>query len=401
MFDHDDAPEPLPDYVRKAPRFCEDPVKVARELRPVIEAGAIEGMRTAKLADEVVRALAGSGLFGLRIPKEFGGIEASPRTYIDVMSELSYADGSTGWALMACGFHGGVGMGPSATERFHKGDEGVMVAAQVSKLGKAVALPGGGGYRVSGLFQFGSGSQFSSFFAGAFQIYEDGQPQFLENGRAKTVMCMAPREKIRLRGNWDVMGLQATGSYDYEFPEQDIHEDFISGLPGRKSPAAPINAIGVSIGHVAWALGVGDRILDEIKRLALSKRRFQRSTLVDQPVFQMEYGRHRSAMNAARALVYQVYDEWLEAVQEKRATMETRARARLTACWATEVALKAAQFAMFSAGSDGVRNRGDDNVIQRAFRDLQTGATHRHIDGNMLIDCTMVELGIGHDDLDI
>jgi alkylation response protein AidB-like acyl-CoA dehydrogenase len=79
MFDHDDAPEPLPDYVRKAPRFCEDPVKAARDLRPIIEAGAIEGMRTARLTDEVVRALAGSGLFGLRIPKEFGGIEASPR----------------------------------------------------------------------------------------------------------------------------------------------------------------------------------------------------------------------------------------------------------------------------------------------------------------------------------
>jgi alkylation response protein AidB-like acyl-CoA dehydrogenase len=399
MYD-DAAPPTLPEWIRKAERYCDDPRAVARELRPVIEAGAEEGARTARLAEDVVRALAGSGLFGLRIPRALGGIEADPRTYIDVISELSYADGSTGWALMASGFTGGVGLGESAIQRIHYGDEGFMGAGQISTLGKAVPTPGGG-YRVSGLFHFGSGSQFASWFSGAFHIHEGDKPLFLENGKPKTVFCTAPREKIRLRGNWDVMGLAATGSYDFEFPEQDIPEDFVSGLPGRKSHAAPINAVGVSIGHVSWALGMGDRLLDEIKNLAMSKRRFQRTTLIDQPVFQRDYGEHRAAMNACRALIYQVFDEWFEVVQRGPAPLELRAKARLAACWATEVALKAGQFAMFASGSDGVRNRDGANVLQRAFRDLQTGCTHRHVDGNTLIEAAQVDLGIASPDVEM
>ena len=69
------------------------------------------------------------------------------------------------------------------------------------------------------------------------------------------------------------------------------------------------------------------------------------------------------------------------------------AQARLTTCWATEVALAAAQFAMFASGSNGVRN-DETNLIQRCFRDLQTGSTHRHVDQETLIECTQVALGI-------
>jgi alkylation response protein AidB-like acyl-CoA dehydrogenase len=400
MFD-DAPPAELPDWIRKAERSCEDPRRTARELRPVIEAGAEEGARTARLAEDVVRALAASGLFGLRVARAFGGVEADPRTYVDVIAELSYADPSAGWALMAGGFTAGnmgVGLGPSAVEAIYGTDAGFMGAGQISTLGKAQALAGGG-YRVSGLFHFGSGSQFASWFMGAFQIHEDGQPVF-KNGKPKVVTCCAPRRDIRLRGNWDVIGLAATGSYDFEFPEQEIAPDFVAGLPGRARRAGPIHAVGVSIGHGAWALGAGERILDEIKALAMSKRRFQRSTLIDQPAFQRDYGRHRAAMHAARALAYQVFDAWFEAAKLGPVPPEVRARARLAACWATEATLAAAQFAMFAAGSDGVRNRGGANVLQRVFRDIQAGCTHRHVDGNVLIEAAQADLGVVTDDVE-
>jgi alkylation response protein AidB-like acyl-CoA dehydrogenase len=393
MFDAE--PEELPAWIRTAPRFCEDPVKTARELRPILEAGAAQGAREAKLTEEVLRALAGSGLFGLRISRQFGGIEADPRPYIDAISELSYADGSAGWVIMASTFSAGsigLGLGPGAIEQLYGTDGGFMAAGQISTLGKAEAVAGGG-YRISGLFHFGSGSQIASWFLGAFQLHEDGKPVF-ENGRPKVITCCAPRRDIRLRGNWDVMGLAATGSYDFEFPEQEIHPDYVAGLPGRPSRAGPIHAVGVSIGHVAWALGVGDRALDEIKQLAMSKRRFQRATLIDQPSFQQEYGRHRAALDACRALTYAVFDEWFEAAKQGPVSLELRAKARQASCWATEAVHKAAQFAQFAAGSDGVRNRDGENRLQRVFRDIQTGSTHRHVDGNILIEAAQIGLGV-------
>jgi alkylation response protein AidB-like acyl-CoA dehydrogenase len=197
------------------------------------------------------------------------------------------------------------------------------------------------------------------------------------------------------------MGLAATGSYDWEFPKQFVPDDWVSGLPGRRKMGGPVHAIGVSIGHVAWALGVGERALDEIHALAKRKRRFQRTGLIDQSIFQLEYGRRLAAMRAARALIYKVFDAWFEAAKQGPVPIEVRAEARMASCWATEIAHQAAQFAMFSAGSDGVRNNGGDNVIQRLFRDLQTGATHRHVDQNTMIDCSQVALGVGGPGLEL
>ena len=386
-------PEKLPEYVRLAPRACAQPLKAARELRPVIEASAAEGERRRDIPDNVIRAISDAGLWGLRVPRQFGGEEADSRTYLDVIEEISYADGSTGWVFMAIGYTGGcVGLGPSAVERIYGGDEGLLSAAQVSSLGKAERIDGG--YRVwDGHFHFGSGSSYSSWFGGAFAIQENGEAVLKEDGKPATVLCFVPSDMVRLKGNWDVMGLSATGSYDFDIVDQEVADDWIMGIPGRKSVGGPSHVLGISIGHVAWALGVGQRALDELQALAMRKRRFQRDTLVDQTRFQLEYGRHLAAMQAARTQVHKVFAEWEEAARKGEAGIRHTAQARLTTCWATEVALAAAQFVMFASGSNGVRN-DETNLIQRCFRDLQTGSTHRHVDQETLIECTQVALGI-------
>lgn len=384
----------LPRYLTRAARACPSPLEAARELRPVIEAGASEGERLGHVPDDVVRAISDAGLWGLKAPRQYGGAEVDAATYIEVIEELSYADGSTGWVVMAGGFvGGGVGLARSALDRIFDGNGSFVSAAQVSSLGKAERVDGG--YRVrDGHFHFGSSSRYAGIFGGAFAVEEAGRPVLDEHGRRRIVMGFTTRDKVVLRQNWDVMGLAATGSYDFDFADQVITDEWVMGAPGRDGVGAPIHAIGVSIGHVAWALGVGRRALAEIHALAIRKRRFQRTTLIDQPRFQLEYGRHFTAMQAARAQVYKVYGDWEEAARHGPVAIEVRAQARLAACWATEVALAAAQFAMFSAGSDGIRNGGGSNVLQRAFRDMQTGATHRHIDQDTLIECTQVMLGV-------
>ena len=397
----DSVPDDLPDWLKSAPKTCADPLKSARDLRPVIEAGADEGARLAYVPDSVIRPLTESGIWGLRVPRAFGGAEVDPRTYIDVIEELSYADGSTGWATMAAGFAAGlgVGLGDTAAQEIYCGDQGFLIAGQISSLGQAARVDAG--YRVSGNFHFGSGSRYASWFLGAFSLQQDGKPVLDEADKPIILACVAPRRNIRLKGNWDVMGLSATGSYDFDFIDQVIPDDFVLRAAGRAPRGGPTHAIGVSMGHVAWALGVGKRALDEIHALAQRKRRFGRITLIDQPVFQLEYGRRLASMQAAKALVYTVYDKWFEAAKAGKPSLEVRAHARLVACWATEVALKAGQFAMFSAGSDGVRNADGSNRLQRAFRDLQAGATHRHIDGNIFIETSQVSLGVADPRLEL
>jgi alkylation response protein AidB-like acyl-CoA dehydrogenase len=152
--------------------------------------------------------------------------------------------------------------------------------------------------------------------------------------------------------------------------------------------------ISVSMGHVTFSLGVAMRILDELKALAQRKQRQGRLTLIDQPTFQRDFGMMRALLDAARSHVRIVYENWRQdAAANGTATLETRAQARLAACWATKVSTDVARFAYNAAGSDGLRD-SPDNRLQRCFRDIEAGAVHRHVDENVLIECTQVLLGV-------
>jgi alkylation response protein AidB-like acyl-CoA dehydrogenase len=391
----------LPEWLIKAPLFNKDPVGAARALRPVIEEGAAEGERLGYIPDKVVRAIADAGLFGLFVPREMGGIEADPDTYISTIEELSYADGSTGWVLMATTFGisgAALWLGASAIESMFEKREGFICAGQIAPLGKAERVSGG--YRVSGVFQFGSGARLASWLFGAFVLTKDGKPDLSPEGKPQLIWAFGPRHHIRLReDSWDVMGLKATASYDYEFVEQFVPDDFVMFPFTRKRRGGPVYELGVAMAHVSWALGVGMRVLDEIKDLAARKRRVGRATLIDQPTFQRDFAQAFASMQAARAYVRNTFNAWFEAAKHGKPNQEMRAQGRLAACWATEVAANVGRFAYLAAGSDGLRNHGGDNRLQRCFRDLHAGTQHKIIEDNIQIECGTVLLGISDPNL--
>jgi alkylation response protein AidB-like acyl-CoA dehydrogenase len=162
------------------------------------------------IPDNVVRSIANAELWGVLVPRECGGMEVDAATYIDVIEELSYADSSVGWVLMATTLAidgAAIGLGQSAIDAMYKNGQGYICAGQVAPTGKAERVDGG--YHVSGTYQFGSGAQVASWMLGSFVLYKDGTPLLSPKGKLQTVWAFAPRSKIRMRGNWDVIGLAA------------------------------------------------------------------------------------------------------------------------------------------------------------------------------------------------
>ena len=391
----------LAEWLTRAPIFNAEPVAAARALRPIIEAGAAEGERLGYIPDKVVRAIAEAGLFGLFVPRELGGIEADPDTYISTIEELSYADGSTGWVLMATTFGisgAALWLGPAAIEAIFGRGEGFICAGQVAPLGKAEREPGG--YRVSGVFQFGSGSRLASWLFGAFVLHKNGKPELSADGKVQLIWAFGPRHQILLREDtWEVMGLKATASYDYEFIEQFVADDFVMFPFTRPRRGGPVYEVGVAMAHVSWALGVGMRALDEMKALAARRQRPGRITLIDQPVFQRDFAEAAGSLQAARAYVRSAFNAWFEAAKRGKPTLEVRMQGRLAACWATEATAKVSRFAYLMSGSDGLRNNEGDNRLQRCFRDLHAGTQHKIIDHNILTECGTVLLGVNDPNL--
>lgn len=72
-------------------------VKRAAALVPMLRANAVKTEAARRLPDETIAAMEKAGLFRLRTPKRFGGLEADMRTYNDVVAELARGCGSTGW----------------------------------------------------------------------------------------------------------------------------------------------------------------------------------------------------------------------------------------------------------------------------------------------------------------
>jgi alkylation response protein AidB-like acyl-CoA dehydrogenase len=392
----DQPPFPLPEWLRKAKRNCPDPLGTARELRELVDGSSDEAERAGFLTEPVVRAVAASGLYGILVPKELGGAEPSAEAMFDAIAELSYADGSTGWAVMACQFASGiVGTDGSArlVDTVFGGDAGFTVAGQVSKLGRADRVDGG--YKVSGSFQFGSGSRESAWFLGAFVEHDGGKQVLTAAGVPSVKLMWAPRASIRLRGNWDVMGLGATASYDFEFPEQFVPMDFVHG--GKRLRGGPSTQAQVSLGHAAWCAGVARRALDEVKKLAQRKKRFGRTGLIDQPTFHLDYARHEAMLRASIDNCHAAFARHRDAVERDAVDMQVKADYRLAACWTVETGFKIAQFAWQAGGSDILRNAGGDNRLQRCYRDLCAGNQHRHTDYNTAMDCAKVMLGLPHE----
>ena len=392
----DVASTPLPEWAREAARFTSDPVGTARALRPVIERGAAESERLGRLCDETAKALCASGLFGLLLPRSLGGIEADPLTYIDTIEELSYADGSVGWVTMATNFSiagAATWYGDELIEAMFERPGGIVAVGHVAPNGVAEKVDGG--YRIRGQFQFGSGSQFAQWFMGAFALHEDGEVVLTEQGGPFLVLAYAPREHVFVdTSTWDVAGLRATASHDFRFHDQVVPDDYVMVPPGTRRRGGPTLDLGVSVGHLSCPLGIARRMLDDLLAIAQSKQRVGRLTLIDQPNFQRDYGIHHASLNAVRALSRQVYTDWYQDAElNGTASLETRAKARIAACWGTKVAIDIAQFAFNASGTIGLRNSAD-NRLQRCFRDIEAAAVHRHVEDNVLIESTQVLLGV-------
>jgi alkylation response protein AidB-like acyl-CoA dehydrogenase len=313
-----------------------------------------------------------------------------------VIEQLSYADGSVGWVTMATNF-GIAGAaswcGPALMDAMYDGDNGFAAAAHINPDGRAERVDGG--YRIHGQFRFGSGSQIAAWFMGAFPLYEHGEPVLGENGVPEVIYAYGPREHVFVdTTTWDVAGMRATASHDFRFLEQVVPDDYVLRPPAVRIRGGPALDVGVSMGHLSCSLGIAMRMLDELEALATRKRRPGRSTLIDQATFQRDLGMRRAALAAARALSRSVFTEWFaDAEANTTASLETRARARLAACWGTKVASDIAEFAYLASGTDGLRN-GPGNRIQRCWRDIQATAVHRHVDDNVLLETVQTHLGI-------
>jgi indole-3-acetate monooxygenase len=357
----------------------------------VISAEAPLGEAQGRLTTKAVTALNSLDLFGLLVPKCFGGYEFGAVDALRIWEMVSEADGSAGWVLMACAAGSGVCAAflPDAGAQAVFGDRIAIIGGQGSPRGRAVRH--GDGYRVSGTWGYGSGTLHSDYVMSSAKIINDDG----STGGFRTFLV--PPHDVRFDGSWDVIGLRATGSVDYSLDDVYVSPDFTLNLeslePLRGNGLLRTGVVGTTpLGHSGFALGIGRRILTELANLANSADG-KPSALADGAgeLFQDGYGSVEGKLRAARALLYEVGAD-IDGTIAKGDPIAVRqiTLIRLALNNATSAAAEAAALAYRTAGGVALRQ----GVLQRCIRDMMAASQHRIVSNYMLRECARELLGL-------
>lgn len=378
--------------VTHKPRSRDELLAAAASIVPLIEAESEENEKAGELTAQTVAALKRQRLFGMFMPAEVGGDGADILTAIELVEMLTRADGSTGWCFMANSLlTGGTAacLSEAGVDALFRRPEPAILAGQVGPVGTARKVDGG--LVGQGRFQFNSGCNHASHIGCGFQVVDDaGEPMMRADGRPQWWVGFVPREAMVFRGNWDVMGMKGTGSFDLDLPERFIPEhltlDMMEARPLRGRPGFAIGLYGNGYaGHSGVALGLMARALGEVARIAPAKARpGYPATAGDYPLFQHQFALRDAQYRGTRAYVHEVYGA-AEAAADRGDAISPELQARMVqaAVAAHNIASEVVHFAHLWSGTASLRN---PSPLGRAVRDLMAATQHLLVDQKMLVD---------------
>ena len=376
--------------------------EAARTLRELVAEESADSERNRTLNARTVEALWDSGLMQWANPTEAGGCEPTFAEMIDTWIELAWQDGSLGWI--------GIANLPSAAAcAAYLPDEGfeevftphgnrVTAGGQFfpNGLGETVE----GGYRITGAWNFGSGTGHAEYVAAGFMPTVDGEMVLDEQGIPPLLVAVIPHEEIVFTDGWHVAGpeghrllrLQRHRPVRPRLPDlRAVHPHARTGAGHRPSgwDSCPITAAG----HASWALGVAKSMIDDVTELALTKVRMgDEASIAHKPSFQRGLSHHLAMWKAARLLVVTTFSDVEQAVKNGQdLTPELRSELRVAATYATEASREIVQWAHLAAGTTAIR---EGSRLERAFRDMYTGTQHVFIGEKTYTDAAQIHLGL-------
>jgi len=328
-----------------------------------------EGLVTRETVDMLVDA----GMYAALSPREVGGAELGVVDAIDLYAELSRADGSTGWCAMAgasaVAYFGAFGQDAFVERLYEHGTP--VVAGQFAPNG--VAVTSEHGWSVTGDYRFGSGIEHAEWVgAGVMTDGADGSdPQYL--------FTLVPADAAQLAGNWDVLGLKGTLSYDYRIEGAQISAedtfDFFAPVRRRGGPVYDLGVLGfTAAGHAAFAIGVTRRALDEALAIAKATTRMGApSALAESERFVHDLAVAESRFRASTCWVKQAFADAESACDEGSDEIDRLIlTARQATVHLTRESADVVREVYLNAGTQALR----DGPIQRCFRDIHAGTQH-------------------------
>jgi alkylation response protein AidB-like acyl-CoA dehydrogenase len=366
--------------------------RMAASLAP--RAGEIEA--AGRIPADLSRAMGEAGFYRMFVSEACGGPELSPRAAAEVYEALAQGDGACGWvSFIACTTTLAFGRLTDEATREIMARPDSLATGVFAANGRAERVPGG--FRVSGRWDWGSGSPNADWIGGGCVLIEDGQPLLNSAGTPRNHMLFFRADQVRSLDTWRVAGLSGTGSTAFEVKDVFVDERHAAGVLRKAPPDRPLyrfppfSPLAQGIGAVA--LGIARAALDEAIRVTGEKRRGGSSApLAERPYTQIEVARAEARLRAARAFFYGALDEAWAVVAGGGAPTAAHARdMRLSVnhAMAESIAVVDAMYAL--AGGTSIYST---SPLQRQFRDIHVAGQHFMVSPNILETAGRLYLGL-------
>lgn len=327
-----------------------------------------------------------AGVFGMAMPRDWGGPELDPLTQIRVIEALSTANSAAGWCAMI-GCDGGYGTALLDQDVARAMYPDIQVATGAATTPTGSATPVKGGFRVSGRFPFVSGVHHSEWIWVGCVVVEDGAPRVNERGLPETRQCFVRPSECEILDTWHTTGLRGTGSDDVVARDVFVAAErtFSYQDPFAIKRSGPLYALPrmYTLKATAPALGIARQAINlfivEAKRKPARRHavngRLEAPKMLSEDVFVQEAIAQADALlTSARAYVFHVIgDFWATLIEGRRPSTEQQARLQALYPQAVGSCVEAVQLVYRAAGGAAIYQKGQ---LDRCLRDILTMNQH-------------------------
>jgi 3-hydroxy-9,10-secoandrosta-1,3,5(10)-triene-9,17-dione monooxygenase len=230
-------------YGLESPR-AQEMIAAARAMGPSLRGRAAACKAGKQVPDETVADFHAAGFFKILQPEQWGGYAMDPQVFYAVGLEVGRHCPSSAWILGVIAVHNWqlAVFDDQAAQDVWADDPSVLISSSYAPVGKVKVVEGG--FRLSGRWSFSSGSQHCKWaFLGAV-VPTPEAPFDMANYRT----FLVPLRDYTIVDNWDVVGLQGTGSHDVVVddvfvPDHRTHKSmdgFACDNPGNVVNTAPL-----------------------------------------------------------------------------------------------------------------------------------------------------------------
>lgn len=354
----------------------------ARDLVPVLRERSEETNRIGRLPDATIADMQEAGFFRIMQPARYGGLELDPDDFFDVQMILAEGCMSTSWVLGVVAIHNWqlALFDDRAQQDVWGEDDSTLISSSYMPVGKVERVEGG--YKLSGHWGFSSGSKHCKWaFLGAMVPPENA-------GDAPDYRTMlVPIGDYNIVENWDVSGLEGTGSHDIVVtdafvPEYRTHrsiDGFNCSSPGNavndsyifRLPFGQIFVRAVSSSSIGALKGVVDSYVVVNKdRVGLNDG----ARIAKDPNAQMALAEAVVVIDECKTIMSRNFARMIAAAKGgEPLNIDERIKMRFDAAQVSRKCTDAINQMFISCGAQGIFRK---HPLNRAWLDINAGRTH-------------------------